>query len=43
VAGIALIIDNEDACENEKADEFVFVDPKTKKPYTDVRYGMRVS
>ena len=24
-------------CENKKADEFVFVNPKTKKPYTDVR------
>lgn len=32
-------------CENKKADEFVFVNPKTKKPYTDVKraFGMRTS
>ena len=24
-------------CENKKADEFVFVNPKTKKPYTDIK------
>ena len=24
-------------CENKKADEFVFVNPNTKKPYTDVK------
>ena len=24
-------------CEKKKADEFVFVNPKTKKPYTDVK------
>ena len=24
-------------CKNKKADEFVFVNPKTKKPYTDVK------
>jgi hypothetical protein len=24
-------------CENKKADEFVFVNPKSKKPYTDVK------
>jgi integrase len=24
-------------CENKKADELVFVNPKTKKPYTDVK------
>ena len=24
-------------CEKKKADEFVFVNPKTKKPYTDIK------
>ena len=26
-----------DLCENKKADEFVFVNPNTKKPYNDVK------
>ena len=24
-------------CQNKKADEYVFVNPNTKKPYTDVK------